>query len=587
MLALLALSAGVAQAASLTGWLDSGSVFPNRALVLIPPAGAAVSSSTLHVAENGAAVRGLSVTPTPQAGPGDFGLVLVVQHSLHMPLSARTAILSMTGQLAHLRRAQQELGIVGLDRGSSLIAPLSTDAAHLQSALRSAPASGSGADVPSGVGLALAQLRAAHVALGAVIVVSDGVGTLTADPAKVAAVSSAAAAAHVPIFTVGLQDQAATPASLTALGNAAPGQSVQGAPSRLGAIGSEIYSVLTRAYVARWRSVVPAGRPASVLAQIDHVPGSVAAGYQVPAARPSGGKPPDGSRRRGAPRASTSPATRRPPAVAPAPAQASSPAPAAAVPFWSSAIGTLAVAGIVGVLVGAAVLLALHRPSRRGVRMRVGTFVEMAAAESPVADSPAVPQVPSRSIVHRLENSDRWRAFALDVEIAHNRRSPIELVKRALLLALVSAAVLVLLTGSGLFALVPLVGWWFALRKMMARAADKQREKFRVSLPGYLQDLASAIRVGRSLVAALTVVAESAEEPTKSELERAVTDEALGRPLDLALEAVAKRMDAPDLDQVALIAALNRRSGSNVAEALDRVSEGARERQDLKREVKA
>jgi tight adherence protein B len=46
-------------------------------------------------------------------------------------------------------------------------------------------------------------------------------------------------------------------------------------------------------------------------------------------------------------------------------------------------------------------------------------------------------------------------------------------------------------------------------------------------------------------------------------------------------------MEAPDLDQIALIAALNRRSGSNVAEALDRVSEGARERADLKREVKA
>jgi tight adherence protein B len=122
---------------------------------------------------------------------------------------------------------------------------------------------------------------------------------------------------------------------------------------------------------------------------------------------------------------------------------------------------------------------------------------------------------------------------------------------------------------------------------MMKRAANKQREKFRVTLPGYLQDLASAIRVGRSLVAALTVVAESAEEPTKSELERAITDEALGRPLDASLEAVAVRMEAPDLDQVALVAALNRRSGSNVAEALDRVSEGARERQDLKREVQA
>jgi tight adherence protein B len=146
---------------------------------------------------------------------------------------------------------------------------------------------------------------------------------------------------------------------------------------------------------------------------------------------------------------------------------------------------------------------------------------------------------------------------------------------------------LILLAGSTPLALVPLVGWWFVLKSKMKRAANKQREKFRVSLPGYLQDLASAIRVGRSLVAALTVVAESAEEPTKSELERAIRDEALGRPLDSSLEAVAMRMDAPDLDQVALVAALNRRSGSNVAEALDRVSEGARERQDLRREVQA
>jgi tight adherence protein B len=38
---------------------------------------------------------------------------------------------------------------------------------------------------------------------------------------------------------------------------------------------------------------------------------------------------------------------------------------------------------------------------------------------------------------------------------------------------------------------------------------------------------------------------------------------------------------------VALVAALNRRSGSNVAEALDRVAEGARERADLTREMKA
>ena len=41
------------------------------------------------------------------------------------------------------------------------------------------------------------------------------------------------------------------------------------------------------------------------------------------------------------------------------------------------------------------------------------------------------------------------------------------------------------------------------------------------------------------------------------------------------------------LEQVALIASLNRQSGSNVAEALDRVAESARERQELKREMSA
>jgi tight adherence protein B len=83
------------------------------------------------------------------------------------------------------------------------------------------------------------------------------------------------------------------------------------------------------------------------------------------------------------------------------------------------------------------------------------------------------------------------------------------------------------------------------------------------------------------------VVVDSAEEPTKSELGRVITDEAFGRPVDEALDAVAERLEAPDLGQIALIAALNRRSGSNVAEALDRVAEGARERADLKREVRA
>ncbi len=244
----------------------------------------------------------------------------------------------------------------------------------------------------------------------------------------------------------------------------------------------------------------------------------------------------------------------------------------------------MAAAGICGLLIAIALIPVLYRPSR-AVRTRVGSFTPgLHEAEG----GPLGPGAPALGgLLRMLERGKWWAPFVENVGIARFDHTPAALVKRAAAAAMVLAVLATLVTGSVLAAFVPLLGWPFVLRMFVKRAAEKQRAKFRDVLPGYLQDLASAMRVGRSFVGALDVVAGSAEEPVRPELERAVTDEALGRPLDESLEAVSKRMQAPDMDQVALIAELNRRSGSNVAEALDRVAEGARERADLRREVKA
>jgi tight adherence protein B len=68
-----------------------------------------------------------------------------------------------------------------------------------------------------------------------------------------------------------------------------------------------------------------------------------------------------------------------------------------------------------------------------------------------------------------------------------------------------------------------------------------------------------------------------------SEMRRVVTDEQLGVPLERALNAVATRMSNRDLSQVALVAVLQRETGGNGAEALDRVVENIRARDDLRR----
>jgi tight adherence protein B len=142
-----------------------------------------------------------------------------------------------------------------------------------------------------------------------------------------------------------------------------------------------------------------------------------------------------------------------------------------------------------------------------------------------------------------------------------------------------------LATGSVWWALlavvVPYGAREFALRKLAWR-----RNEFSEQLPDALQVISSALRSGHSFAGALAVVVESAAEPMKSEMHRVVADEQLGIPLEQSFAVVAERMASRDLEQVALVAELQRQAGGNAAEVVDRVAETIRERFELRRMIK-
>jgi tight adherence protein B len=116
--------------------------------------------------------------------------------------------------------------------------------------------------------------------------------------------------------------------------------------------------------------------------------------------------------------------------------------------------------------------------------------------------------------------------------------------------------------------------------------AERQRRAFADQLPDNLQVLASALRAGHSLIGALSVVVDDAPQPSQREFRQVVADEQLGVPLEEALTNVAVRMNNRDLEQVSLVAALQRETGGNSAEVLDRVADTVRERAALRRLVK-
>jgi tight adherence protein B len=122
---------------------------------------------------------------------------------------------------------------------------------------------------------------------------------------------------------------------------------------------------------------------------------------------------------------------------------------------------------------------------------------------------------------------------------------------------------------------------------LVRHLADKQRRLFEQQLPDNLSVVAAAMRAGQPFIGALQSVVDSAGEPSKRELRRAVTDAQLGVPLDETLGTLGERMKSLDFQHVALIATLQRETGGNTAEVVELVSDTIRERLELRQMVRA
>ncbi len=249
--------------------------------------------------------------------------------------------------------------------------------------------------------------------------------------------------------------------------------------------------------------------------------------------------------------------------------------------FVYSATGALVISVVVGLLIGVAVFALLRR--RNEVSARVVEFVRPHGTERPrTLAELALGDSDSRG----LPSSPRWRTLSLEMDVAAinlGLRQLIALVAVAIALAAWLAS---MFTGSPLGALaglaVPFAGY-----VLIRYLADRQRRLFEEQLPDNLSVVASAMRAGQPFVGALQSVVDSAPEPSKREMRRAVTDAQLGVPLDEALGTLGERLKSLDFQHVALIATLQRETGGNTAEVVELVGDTIRERLELRQMVRS
>jgi len=143
------------------------------------------------------------------------------------------------------------------------------------------------------------------------------------------------------------------------------------------------------------------------------------------------------------------------------------------------------------------------------------------------------------------------------------------------------------LLGGPLLGLLMVVLVPLGARLLVAFKAGRRQAAFADQLDDSLQLMASSLRAGHSLLRAVDAVSQDAVSPTAEEFSRIVNETRVGRDLSDSLDEVAARMGSDDFTWVAQAIAIHREVGGNLAEVLDAVGHTIRERNQIRRQVKA
>jgi tight adherence protein B len=518
-----------------------GPAFPVRTYVLSLPSTQKLTVNDVHVTENGRAVVEPSLVPASQTSTKTFGAVLVLDKSWSMSGEPIQAAVQAAQAFAAQRNPNEQLGLVEFNRNTTPALKLTTSTTKISDALNTIPQLDRGTHIFDAVAQAEAMLRAAHISSGSIVVLSDGADT--GSTKTLSQVAKSARAANMRIYTIGLKDQTYKPGTLKALAAAGHGDYAQANAQALAPLFDQLSQNLSNQYLLQYKSQAGPDRRIRVKVQVNGL-GRATTGYTTPAlpaaSTPQPYSPSIGSRIWGSP--------------------------------ITMVVVALLIAGVIALLV-----IGLLQPRRSSLPARMAEFVSIRGLQrdkgqgATAATEEAVPA-----------HKNLWARFEETLEIAEIKVEPEWIVAGTVAATGLTFLLIYAATGSPWWSLFALVIPYMS-REWVVRTLARRRYRFAEQLPDALQVVASALRSGHSFAGALAVVVESASEPMKSEMQRVVADEQRGVPIQDSLNVVAERMASRDVEQLALVAQLQREAGGDTAEVVDRVAETVRERFDLRR----
>jgi tight adherence protein B len=229
-------------------------------------------------------------------------------------------------------------------------------------------------------------------------------------------------------------------------------------------------------------------------------------------------------------------------------------------------ISSLVFVALAGSIIGLWWALA---PSRN-VRERLASQM----ATSPIA----VPELIVKAQESKLSSA---RALASLLERAGYTRTVNEVGIIIAVFGLVGGTIGALRMGGGLGFIVGAAAAGCLPILFLSYKANQRLNRFQKDFPDAMDMMTRAIRAGHALGSSVKLVGEEMRDPIGPEFARVAEEMRLGRDVSEALAGLEQRVPAEDVRFFCTAVSIQRTTGGNLAEVLDRLSEVIRERYKL------
>jgi len=169
---------------------------------------------------------------------------------------------------------------------------------------------------------------------------------------------------------------------------------------------------------------------------------------------------------------------------------------------------------------------------------------------------------------------------------ANSKTSPAKILLSSIGMAILGFAVISLFVH--LVAIQVLVACIFSYIPFAFLSFKRSRRisKFDAGLPEAIDMMGRALRAGHSMTASIGIIAEQSPEPVRSEFSEVFKQQNFGLPLRDALTQVLERVPSQDLRVLVTGILVQKETGGNLAEILDRTANTIRERLKIQGEIR-